>query len=153
MQATIFAWLRYLSRISGFDSATAFPAGHAYARTCWNPAYFDIASDLKPEQIERRLCDAISNTPTVFGYITNPTIRMQRALFGVFDERARRNGNLSELVLMLINAYRSPNILEAIPGLRAVIDDCEHEETGPRVRTIMAFLTQMQAPFDVIELL
>ena len=152
MTSTFTEWLRYLSRICGFDSADSFPSGHAHARTRWNGAYFDIASDLKPDEIERRLCAAIVNTPTVFGHIINPTPRMQRALFGALDERLRRKGNAGELLVLLIDAYRSPHIQEAIPGLRAAIHSTQSEDMPDRVRNILAFLAQMQAPFDIIEL-
>jgi len=149
---TLLAWLRHLSRICGFDTADAFPAGHPHARTHWNAAYFDIASDVKPEQIERRLCDAIRNTPIVFRYIVNPTPAMQRALFAVLEERVRRGGNTTELVLLLMAAYESPHIIEAMPGLRAAIDGDPYDGQAERVRKVLAFLTQMRAPFDVIEL-
>ncbi len=152
MATSFIAWLKYLSRICGFDSIDSFPPGHRYARTAWNGAYFDIASDMKPDEIERRLCAAIANTPTVFGYITNPTPRMQRALFCVLDERVRSKGNADELLRLLIDAYRSPHIREAIPGLRAAIMATELDETGARLRSVLGFLAQMEAPFDVIEL-
>jgi predicted nucleic acid-binding protein len=35
------------------ETVDAFPPGHRYARTRWDRAYFDIASDLKPDAIER----------------------------------------------------------------------------------------------------
>ncbi|WP_038493029.1 hypothetical protein [Janthinobacterium agaricidamnosum] len=156
MNSTLITWLvgrlQYLSRICGFDTADSFPSGHPYARTRWNAAYFDIASDVKPEQIERRLCDAIANTPTVFAYISNPTPRMQRALFGVIEERLRRNAGAGDLVLLLINAYRSPHIMEAAPGLRTVMHNTEHEDSKVRIAVILEFLKRMQYPFDVIEM-
>ncbi len=152
MTSTLLAWLRHLSRICGFDTADSFPPGHPHARTRWNAAYFDIASDVKPEQIERRLCEAIANTPTVFAYISNPTPRMQRALLGVLEERMRRNGNMAELALLLIAAYRSAHIQEAIPGLRAAIASTQGEQAEQRVRSVLQFLAQMASPFDVIEL-
>lgn len=61
------------SHALGFETIDRFPAGHAYARTRWDRAYFDIASDLKPDAIERALCDSIANTPSVFAHIVNPT--------------------------------------------------------------------------------
>jgi hypothetical protein len=91
MMPTLLRWLRRLSHLLGFETAESFPAGHLYERTRWQGAYFDIASDVKPEQIEQRLCDAISNTPLVFGYITNPTPRMQRTLLSILEERMRNN--------------------------------------------------------------
>ncbi len=152
MTSTLLAWLRHLSRICGFDTVDSFPPGHPHARTRWNAAYFDIASDVKPEQIERRLCQAIANTPSVFAYISNPTPRMQRALIGVLEERVRRNGNLAEPALLLIAAYRGAHIQEAIPGLRAAIAATQGEPAELRVRGVLQFLARMQAPFDVIEL-
>lgn len=153
MASSFFAWLRYLSRVCGFDTADSFPPGHPFARTRWVAAYFDIASDVKPDEVERRLCAAIANTPTVFGYITHPTPRMQRALFGVLEERMRRSGNTAELALLLIAAFRSPHTQEALPGLRAAIHDSRFDESAERVRSLLAFLAQMQSPFDVIEAL
>lgn len=149
---SLLAWLAHLSRICGFDTADSFPPGHPYARTRWNGAYFDIASDLKPEQIETRLCAAIANTPTLFGHISNPTRRMQRALLGALEERVRRKGNAAELALLLIAAYRSPHTVEAVPGLRAAIQSGAHDQPGERAHNLLAFLAQMPAPFDVIEL-
>ena len=43
--------LAWLSRVCGFDTLDSFPANHPYASTHWNGAYFDIASDLKPDAI------------------------------------------------------------------------------------------------------
>nr|WP_315398849.1 hypothetical protein [uncultured Duganella sp.] len=153
MMPTILKWLRYLSHVLGFETADSFPPGHPYERTRWNGAYFDIASDVKPDQIESRLCDAIANTPLVFGYITNPTPRMQRALLAMLEERMRNNrGRASELALLLVNAYDSPHITEVIPGLRAAIASTRGEEPGERARSVMAFLGSTQSPFDVIEM-
>jgi hypothetical protein len=142
--STLAEALAYVSRVCGFETLESFPPGHAYARTRWNRAYFDIASDQKPDQIERSLCDAIANTPTVFAYITHPTPRMQRALLAVVSTRLRRScGNPGELVALLIQAYHSPHTHEAIPGLRAAIDQSSHEEGPERVRTVLAFLGRM----------
>lgn len=152
MNTTFLAWLRHLSRICGFDSADAFPPGHPHARTRWNGAYFDIASDVKPEQIERRLCAAIANTPAIFSQITNPTPRMQRALLGVLDERMRRNGNPGNLVALLIAAHASADIVEALPGLRATIELSSGQSMAEREAGVLAFLVQMKAPFDVIDM-
>jgi hypothetical protein len=150
---TLLSWLRYLSRVCGFETAESFPPGHPYERTRWNGAYFDIASDVKPDQMEHRICEAISNTPLVFGYITNPTPRMQRALFAVLEERMRNNrGRAGELAALLIEAYSSPHTVEVIPGLRAAIDSTRGQELPERARSLMAFLGAMQSPFDVIEL-
>lgn len=153
MYETILSWLRHLSRICGLETADSFPPGHPYERTRWDGAYFDIASDVKPDQIEHRLCEAIANTPLVFGYITNPTPRMQRTLFAVLEERMRNNrGRATELAVLLIQAYDSPHISEALPGLRAAIARTEGLEIGDRARALMAFLSDMQSPFDVIEM-
>lgn len=153
MMPTIIKWLRRLSHMLGFETADSFPPGHPYERTRWNGAYFDIASDVKPEQIENRLCDAITNTPLVFGYITNPTPRMQRALLAVLEERMRINrGRASELAALLVLAYESPHIAEIIPGLRQVVDSTRDYDLGDRARAVMAFLGSTQSPFDVIEM-
>jgi hypothetical protein len=153
MMPTILKWLRYLSHILGFETADSFPPGHPYERTRWNGAYFDIASDVKPDQIESRLCEAIGNTPLVFGYITNPTPRMQRALLAMLEERMRNNrGRATELAALLVTAYDSPHITEVVPGLRAAIAATRHDDMGERARSVMAFLGSMQSPFDVIEL-
>jgi hypothetical protein len=152
MIPTLLTWLRTLSRICGFETADRFPPHHRYARTRWNGAYFDIASDVKPEAIEQRLCDAIRNTPLVFSYITNPTPRMQRTLLGMLDARIRCHANANELVQLLINAYRSPHIEEAVPGLRDTMSAVAHEAPADQVRAVLRFLAQMQAPFDIIEM-
>jgi hypothetical protein len=138
--------LAWVSRVCGFDTIDAFPADHAYARTHWNKAYFDIASDLKPEAIERSLCESISNTPTIFAHIANPTPRMQRALLAVIETRMRRScGNPSDLVALLMHAYRSPYTIEAIPGLRAAIEQAGSSED------VIVFLGAMPAAYDIIE--
>jgi len=140
------------SRALGLETIDSFPPGHAYARTRWDRAYFDIASDLKPDAIERALCDAIANTPAVFAHIVNPTPRMQRTLLGVIDTRLRRScGNPADLVKLLIDAYRSPHTQEAVPGLRAAIDQTEGGELPARVRGLLDFLGAMPAAFDVID--
>lgn len=139
--------LAYVSRVCGFDSVDSFPPGHQYARTRWNRAYFDIASDVKPEQIERSLCESIANTPLIFAHITHPTPRMQRALLAVIDTRLRRScGYPTDLVALLVNAYRSPATPEAIPGLRAVIENANYDSGA-----VLDFLGAMPAAFDVID--
>jgi hypothetical protein len=144
--------LSHISRVCGFDTLDAFPAGHPHARTRWNGAYFDIPSDTKPDQIERTLCAAIANTPTVFAHISNPTPRMQRELLAVIDTRMRRQcGSPTDLVALLINAYHSRYTQEAVPGLRAVIDGGIDDDLSQQVRNVLSFLAQMQSPFDVIE--
>lgn len=151
---TLLAWLRNLSRLCGFETADSFPPGHAYARTRWVGAYFDIASDVKPEEMERRIADAIANTPLVFAHITNPTPRMQRALLGVIEARLRHRNEreAAQLAALLIKAYQSPHTAEAMPGLRHAIDSTAGEEAPYRVRNLLAFLADMQSPFDVIEM-
>jgi hypothetical protein len=152
MIPTLLSWLRTLSRICGFDTADAFPPGHPYERTRWDGPYFDIASDVKPDQMESRICDAIDNTPLVFGHITNPTPRMQRALLAQLEQRMRNNrGRASELAVLLVQAYDSPQITEVMPGLRAAIAATRDQEPGERARGLMAYLGSMQSPFDVIE--
>jgi hypothetical protein len=144
--------LAWASRVCGFETVSSFPARHPYARTHWNAAYFDIASDLKPDAIERSMCDSISNTPSVFAYIVNPTPGMQRALLAVIETRMRRSaGNPVDLVAMLINAYQSPYTQEAVPGLRGVIERGAHDDLATRSRDILAFLGGMHSAFDIIE--
>ena len=154
MNSTILAWLKALSRLCGFETADSFPPGHPYARTRWEAAYFDIASDVKPDEIERRLCAAISNTPSVFAYITNPTPRMQRALLNVIHDRLRRQpgAGATDLVLLLINAYASDHITEAVPGLRSLIYNTEHEDTNLRVHAILELLVGTPRGLDVIDI-
>ena len=145
-------WLSRASHALGFETIDRFPAGHPYARTRWDRAYFDIASDLKPDAIERSLCASIDNTPSVFAHIVNPTPAMQRTLLGVIDTRLRRScGAPSDLVLLLIEAYRSPYTMEARPGLRAAIEASAGQEPRERVHATLAFLGAMPAAFDVIE--
>ena len=140
--------LSYLSRVCGFETVDAFPPGHVHARTHWNPAYFDIASDLKPDQIERTLCDKISNTPAIFAHISNPTPGMQRTLLAIIETRMRRaaGGSPVELIVLLVNAFRSPYTIEALPGLRSVIEDHDGDP-----RAVAAFLDAMPDAYDVID--
>ncbi len=139
--------LAWINRVCGFNTVDSFPAGHAYARTRWNAGYFDIASDLKPDAIERSICERIINTPTIFAHIANPTPAMQRALLSVIEARMRRSsGTPSDLIALLVNAYRSPHTLDALPGLRKAIAECDGEPRG-----VMAFLGAMPAAFDVID--
>jgi hypothetical protein len=154
MNSTILSWLKTLSRVCGFETADSFPPGHPYARTRWEAAYFDIASDVKPDEIERRLCAAIANTPSVFAYITNPTPRMQRALLNVIHDRLRRQpgAGATDLVLLLINAYASDHITEAVPGLRTLIFNTEHEDTNLRVHAILELLVGTPRGLDVIDM-
>ena len=146
--AALLNALAHLSRVCGFDTAASFPPGHQYARTCWNPAYFDIASDLKPDNIERALCESIANTPLIFAHITHPTPRMQRALLAVIDTRLRRAcGNPLDLVALLVHAYRSPVTLDAVPGLRRAIENSQFD-TG----AVLAFLDTMPSTFDISDI-
>lgn len=144
--------ISYLSRALGLESVSSFPSRHIFARTNWNPSYFDIPYGTKPEDIENRTCIAIGNTPTIFAHINNPTPRMQRALLVVVAERLRCNdGTAGDLVELLITAYASPYVQEAVPGLRAEIEASTYEDVGRRVRRILSFLSNMQAPFNVID--
>lgn len=153
MNPIILKWLRQLSYMLGFETVSAFPAGHPYERTHWNGSYFDIASYVKPDEIENRLCEAITNTPLVFGEITNPTPRMQRELLAALEQRMRFNrGRATELAVLLVLAYDSPHISEVIPGLRAAIASTRHEDIAERARSAMAFLSGTQSPFDVIDM-
>jgi hypothetical protein len=154
MNSTIISWLKTLSRVCGFETADSFPPGHPHARTRWNAAYFDIASDVKPDEMERRICAAIANTPSVFAYISNPTPRMQRALLNVIHERLRRQpgAGATDLVLLLINAYASDHITEAVPGLRTLIYNTEHEDTNLRVHAILELLVGTPRGLDVIDM-
>lgn len=140
------AW-RWLNRVCGFDTVDSFPSGHAHARTHWNAAYFDIASDLTPEQIERSICERIANTPSIFAYISNPTPAMQRVLLSVIEASVRRSGGApGNLLGLLISAYRSPYTQDAVPGLRAAIVDADGDP-----QAVLHFLGAMPAAFNVIE--
>jgi hypothetical protein len=153
MSTVILDWLKKLSHALGFDTADSFPPGHQYARTRWTGAYFDIPSDTKPDDIERRLCDAIANTPLVFAHIENPTPRMQRVLADIIERRLRHNHEreAAQLAALLIRAYGSPHIIEAVPGLRAAIEATEGHEAPARVRALFAFLMDAQTD-NVIEM-
>lgn len=140
------------SRALGLESVDRFPPGHQYPRTRWDRAYFDIASDLKAEQMETALCEAIANTPSVFAHIAHPTPRMQRILLGVIHARLRRASTPpSDLVALLVDAYASPHTPEAMPGLRAAIASTEGYDPSMRVAHLQAFLADMPAAFDVID--
>ena len=104
--------------------------------------------------MERRICAAIANTPSVFAYISNPTPRMQRALLNVIHDRLRRQpgAGATDLVLLLINAYASPHITEAVPGLRTLIFNTEHEDTNLRVHAILELLVGTPRGLDVIDM-
>ena len=133
---TISSLLSWVSRACGFETVDSFPPGHQYARTRWNAAYFDIASDLKPDAIERAVCEKIAATPSIFAHIVHPTPRMQRELLAVIEARMRRAcGQPFDLAALLVEAYRSPHTLEAVPGLRRAI-----EGSGGDPRAVLAFL-------------
>jgi hypothetical protein len=149
---TVADLLARASRALGFETADSFPPGHAYARTRWNKAYFDIPSDLKPDAIEQRMCEAIANTPSLFGEILNPTPRMQRTLLGIIEQRLRRGqGAPSDLAALLVAAYRSPHTVETVPGLRQAIRDTSSYEPQVQANAILAWLADAPAAFGVIE--
>jgi hypothetical protein len=134
------------------ESVSSFPARHIDAHTSWDPSYFDIPYGTKPDEIERRMCTAIDNTPTIFAHIDNPTPRMQRALLHVIGERMRQNDrSAADFLGLLINAYASPLVREAVPGLRAEIEASAYDDFGTRVRRVSSFLLNMQASFNVID--
>jgi hypothetical protein len=148
----ISSLLSRASRALGLESVDAFPPGHQYARTRWDRAYFDIASDLKPEQMETAVCEAIANTPSVFAHITHPTPRMQRTLLGIIHARLRRGSAApTDLVGMLIDACGNPHTPEALPGLRAALASTEGYDPSMRIAHLQAWLADMPAAFDVIE--
>jgi hypothetical protein len=148
----ISSLLSRASRALGLESVDAFPPGHQYARTRWDRAYFDIASDLTADRMETAICEAIVNTPTVFGHITHPTPRMQRALLGVIHARLRRGSVApTDLVGMLIDACDSPHTPEAVPGLRAALASTQGYDPSMRIAHLQAWLADMPAAFDVIE--
>lgn len=144
--------MSYLNRALGLESVSSFPARHVFTRTSWNPSYFDIPYGTKPDDIERRICIAIGNTPTIFAHVNNPTPRMQRALLSVVAERLRRNDRTTgDLIELLIAAYASPFVREVVPGLRVEIEASAYDEAPARVRRIVSFMSNMQASFDVID--
>jgi hypothetical protein len=140
------------SRALGLETVDSFPPGHAYARTRWDRAYFDIASDLKPDAIERIICEAIANTPAVFGHIVHPTPRMQRTLLAIIDERLRRSrGNPADLLKLLVEAYDHPHTLEPVPGLREAIVQTRGYDMSARVQALLVFLRSLPPDFDVFD--
>jgi len=143
MSTVILDWLKKLSHALGFDTADSFPSGHQYARTRWTGAYFDIPSNTKADEIERRICEAIANTPLVFAHIEAPTPRMQRVLIDVIERRLRSNHEreAAQLAALLIRAYDSPHTPEAAPGLRRTIEATDGYEAPARIRALFAFLT------------
>jgi hypothetical protein len=150
---TVADLLGRASRALGLETVDSFPPGHAYARTRWNKAYFDIPSDLKPEAIEQAVCEAIANTPLVFGEIVNPTPRMQRALLAIIAQRLRR-GHAAPLDLagLLVASYRSPHTMETVPGLRQAIRDTSGFEPQVQANAILAFLADAPASFGIVDI-
>ena len=57
----------------------------------------------------------------------------------------------TDLVALLVEAYRSPYTLEARPGLRAAIEATQGQDMRERVHATLAFLGAMPAAFDVID--
>ena len=153
MTSLFNATLAYLSKVCGLDSVSSFPANHPFARTHWDPPYFDIAYGTKPDQIDQILSEAIHNTPHIFVRINNPTPRMQRSLLAVLHDSVRRNdGHAAQWAAMLINAYASSFVQEVLPGLRAEITGSLGSGPADRVHSLLVFLANMATPFDVIEL-
>lgn len=144
-------WLSRASHALGFETIAGFPPGHAHARTRWDRAYFDIASDVKPDAIESAVCAAIANTPLVFGRIVNPTPRMQRTVLAIIDARLRAGGAPADLVRLLIEAYSSADTVEALPGLRAAVAASAQYEMPVRVVRLLDYLSAMPSAFDVID--
>ena len=142
--------LSRISRYCGFETADSFPAGHPYPRTRWNRAYFDIPSDMKAEDIERRICDAISNTPSMFVHIANPTPRMQRTLIAMIESTMRRScGQPVNLAALLVNAYDSPATPEATPGLRRAIESTAGQELHVRAQLLLQHLNETTGAFGL----
>lgn len=137
--------LAYVSRKCGFDTLDTFPPGHVHARTHWSGAHFDIASDLKPDRIERVVCEKIANTPMIFAHIANPTPEMQKVILGMIGSRVSHGGQPLDLVTLLVNAYRSPYTKDALPGLRAAIEIHEGDPRG-----VLDFLNESSG-FGVID--
>ncbi|MFD2367191.1 hypothetical protein [Pseudoduganella sp. GCM10020061] len=142
--------LARVSRACGFESADRFPPGQYYPRTRWNRAYFDIPSDLKADAMERRICDAIANTPSVFAHIAHPTPRMQQTLIAIIESTMRRAcGQPVNLAAMLINAYASPYTPEARPGLRGAIESTAGQELSTRTQVLLQHLNSTSGAFGL----
>lgn len=54
--------------------------------------------------------------------------------------------------MLLINAYASDHVTEAVPGLRALIYNTEHEDTNLRVHAILELLVGTPRGLDVIDM-
>lgn len=142
--------MSWASRKLGLETIDAFPPGHPYARTRWNRAYFDIPSDMAPDDIERTLCEAISNTPTVFAHIVHPTPRMQRTFLGIVEGHMRKHpSHAANLGALLIAAYDSRHTMEMVPGLREAIARTEGLDPVVRVQALLAWLSDNTAVIDV----
>ena len=133
------------------SASKRLPASRPATRTRWDRAYFDIASDVKPDAIESAVCAAIANTPLVFGRIVNPTPRMQRTVLAIIDARLRAGGAPADLVRLLIEAYSSADTVEALPGLRAAVAASAQYEMPVRVVRLLDYLSAMPSAFDVID--
>jgi hypothetical protein len=150
--SSLSSLLSRASRALGLETIDTFPPGHQHARTRWDRAYFDIASNMKPAAIEYAMCEAIANTPTVFGHIVHPTPRMQRALLAVIENRLRRScTSPADLVRLLVDAYDSPDTQEALPGLRRAIERSAHAEMPDRVRELLGYLQGAPGAFGVVD--
>lgn len=148
---TLGQWLARASRALGLENADRFPDGSQFPHTRWNSAYFDIASDLPFEAMESRLCQAVTNTPWVFGHIRHPTPRIQRALLSIIEARLRRADAPVDLVHLLIQAYRSPHTPEVVPGLRALIAANAQFDANIQAHAVLAMLGDAPAGFGVLD--
>jgi hypothetical protein len=147
---TLAQALSWASRKLGLDTVDAFPPGHAYARTRWNRAYFDVPSDMPPDEIERTLCDAIANTPTVFAHIVHPTPRMQRTFVRIVESHMRKHPSHGvALGALLVEACGSRHTIEMAPGLRQHLQDTEGLDMTARVPAMLAFLSDRSTVIDV----
>ncbi|MGZ3181719.1 MAG: hypothetical protein ACXU8N_04685 [Telluria sp.] len=149
---TLADLLARAGRRLGLDSLDRFPPGHPYERTYWDRAYFDVPSDAAPDAIERIICAAIANTPTVFAHISHPTPAMQRVLLGFIEQRAARDPNGAvALAALLVDAYGSRYTPESIPGLRAALADTAQLERPTRARALVAWLADTPAASAIID--
>ncbi|MES3020972.1 MAG: hypothetical protein V4857_05230 [Pseudomonadota bacterium] len=147
---TLLKVMATVSRVCGFETASSFPPDHVHARTRWKGAYFDIASDRKPEQIERAMCEALANTPSLFELIENPTPRMQLTLVAAIESRMRRSSNMpDDLAVLLIKAYASPHTMEAIPGMRDAIElGAKGGDMQECISALLGFIRARPSVFD-----
>ncbi len=118
----------------GLETADRFPRGHLHARTRWNKAYFDIPSDLKPEPSSTRVRRDRQHA-RYFRRNRQPYAgHAARAAGHHRDAPAPRVRRASDLVALLIEAYRSPHTMEAGPGLRAAIEATDGLDARARAR-------------------